>query len=499
LDNTVGMPPLLMTFVSAHGQLYVTLGKDGKLTTTPLGGTAAAPAGGGGAGDLEIPRDARTLPDAVAEARKQARAAGLASDAVLLGQLLPDPTHKYQWTLMDMKSGQSYTVGPKAGTAAAGAPAANAPGDAAVKPGVARAGVQVSAGPARVVTLVWPAPRQPVHRKGREASGVADPWEQFSEYGVAISASSDLTRAYYANGIFDLRTGKPVGSLGPPASLATPRTWLCVAASADGKLVAGGVQEEATYLAGNQQSRYPRHTLALWDVSGETGGGGGPAAPRVLWSARYDTGRADDRTGSRIEAVAFSPDGKTLASLKGDGLLQLWDVAGGRALADLGRVADVSHERPSALTFSPNGALLAAAAATDGGVTIWDVAARRLKVTLKEHSILPSAVAFAPDGRRLAMVGTSGAAVFDVAEGAQGVTIKGAEGIATSLSFSPDGRILAIGVQSVGVVLWDVTGQRELSRLTDVRTPLYVRFGPDGKQLLAVEDKQAALWPLGRP
>jgi WD40 repeat protein len=89
--------------------------------------------------------------------------------------------------------------------------------------------------------------------------------------------------------------------------------------------------------------------------------------------------------------------------------------------------------------------------------------------------------------------------VFDVAEGAQGVTIKGAEGIATSLSFSPDGRILAIGVQSVGVVLWDVTGQRELSRLTDVRTPLYVRFGPDGKQLLAVEDKQAALWPLGRP
>jgi WD40 repeat protein len=105
--------------------------------------------------------------------------------------------------------------------------------------------------------------------------------------------------------------------------------------------------------------------------------------------------------------VAFSPDGKTLASggegLNRKGEVKLWEVATGQENATL--KAHASHVM--AVAFSPDGKLLASGGtssvgADSGEVKIWDAATGQLKATLRGHARPVVSVAFSPDGETLA-------------------------------------------------------------------------------------------------
>lgn len=171
-----------------------------------------------------------------------------------------------------------------------------------------------------------------------------------------------------------------------------------------------------------------------------------------------------------IFALAFSLDGKMLASGGGDSAVLLWDIDSGQHLATLGK-QDVTQGRRDdvyALAFSPDGRTLASGGA-DGLIQLWDVDTTQRISTLSGHTYEVDALAFSPDGGTLASGGGGwdgtillwDAATFrtpDLQVSPMN-TLKGHTRAVEELTFSPDGRTLASGSWDGTILLWEFTSQ----------------------------------------
>ncbi|MBI1925354.1 WD40 repeat domain-containing protein [Candidatus Poribacteria bacterium] len=149
------------------------------------------------------------------------------------------------------------------------------------------------------------------------------------------------------------------------------------------------------------------------------------------------------------------------------------------------------------VAFSPDGKLLASVADLGEGVTLWSISCREA-ITLLKHPYA-IAVAFRPDGKVLAS-GSMDIKLWDVATQGEIATLRGHTGKVHSLAFSPDGRLLASGAEDATVKLWDVVAQKEIASFQGHNDGVYeVAFHPDGKLLASgSQDGTVKLWDVVR-
>jgi WD40 repeat protein len=138
-----------------------------------------------------------------------------------------------------------------------------------------------------------------------------------------------------------------------------------------------------------------------------------------------------------VNAVAFPPDGQTLASASDDGTVRLWDPATGAKK----RVLESYAGWVKAVAFSPDGQTLASAS-NDGTVRLWDPAIGTEKLVLEGHTDWVHAVAFSPDGQTLASASEDGTVrLWDPATGTEKQVFE-INVIVDRLSFLNNGKYL---------------------------------------------------------
>jgi WD40 repeat protein len=181
-----------------------------------------------------------------------------------------------------------------------------------------------------------------------------------------------------------------------------------------------------------------------------------------LWdtATQQEVGPPMSSDTNPVAAVAFSPDGTLMAAGSADGNVQLWDTATQQE-AGPARVAGAAEV--DALAFSPDGKLLAAGG-QDGAARFWDVTSDNQFGATMATGDPVSALAFGTSGTTLATAESDGATeVWDVATQAQtgtALTVPGSAGV-SALAFSPGADALATGNGNGSIQLWNPAGFHE--------------------------------------
>ncbi|MGH9967539.1 MAG: PQQ-binding-like beta-propeller repeat protein [Pyrinomonadaceae bacterium] len=207
-----------------------------------------------------------------------------------------------------------------------------------------------------------------------------------------------------------------------------------------------------------------------------------------LWDAA--TGQQLRSFADSYGAVAFSPDSKIIAGGSLDGKINLWNVVTGAQLRSL----DVGNGVFS-LAFSPDGKMIACG--SELLIQLWDATTGK-ELSELQHFGQVNSVAFSPDGKVI----VSGSAdhtikLWSAETGAQLRALIGDENVVTSVAVSPDGKLIVSGGGNT-VRLWDAASGKQLrSFVGHTAMVRSVAFSPDGKMIASANnDHTIKLWDV---
>jgi WD40 repeat protein len=200
-----------------------------------------------------------------------------------------------------------------------------------------------------------------------------------------------------------------------------------------------------------------------------------------------------------VTAVAFSPDGTTLASASADSNIKLWNAKTGQLVTTLsGHVGTVCS-----VAYSPDGTMLASGG-SDGDVRLWDLALRTTRATLTSNVSKVRCVAFSPNGERLA-AGREDSTIqlWSVKTGNLITTFKGHKRAVLAAVFTPTGNILVSGSADQSVKLWSLARDAEMTpdvlkergRHGVIRS---LAFSPNGVELALATNDFVAIWEFSQ-
>jgi len=243
----------------------------------------------------------------------------------------------------------------------------------------------------------------------------------------------------------------------------------CVAFSPDGRWLASGAGD---WLESPDPEHPGRPEVKIWEVS--TG------REVQSWAA----GDMD------IVGLAFSPDGQTLAVAGGalmarpgrnrPGELSLYDPSSGDKIRTLR-----GHTGPlTGVAFSHEGRRLATSS-LDQTARIWDADTGEELHQLRGHRDWVRGIAFHPDGSRLASAGADGLVkIWDTQSGEEVMTLRGHTQAVASVAFSPDGRRLVSTGSDQTLKVWDPVHEADGPRYTGHTGPVVaLAFSPDGQTI----------------
>jgi WD40 repeat protein len=194
-----------------------------------------------------------------------------------------------------------------------------------------------------------------------------------------------------------------------------------------------------------------------------------------------------------VKSVAYSPDGRRIVSGAADYAIKLWDVETGEQLRNLTGHSNVVNS----VAYSPDGKFVVSGS-TDRTVKLWDAENGRNLWTFSGHSLWVNAVCYSPDGRVIASASRdSTVKLWDTGTGDLLRTFSGYAGEVVAVQFSPNGRFVASGSSDGSISIWDAgDGRKERTLLGHEGVVRTLVFSPNGRHIASAStvDSTIRIW-----